>query len=901
MTVGTQQPQRRWPFVARDAERAAVLRAIGAAEAGGALLIGPAGIGKSRLADEVLAVRSGGRVLRVHASEAGRDVPLGAFARWLPARTRAVDDAGGAVAAVVRAVSAAPAAGSADMADRSDRADRSDGRAVLLVDDIDLLDPLSALVIHQIVAGGLLDVVATLRSGVPAPDFVTALLRTGRLARVDLEPLRPPAISALLAAVLDGPVSSITVAFIQRVSAGNPLYVRELLGDALETGALRVLDGLWHLRPARTASQRLTDLLDARLRSTTPAERRALELLALAGQLGLSWLHELCDPEAVESLERRGLIVVRRDGNRLPAELAHPLYGEILRATLPGSARLRHSRTLADLYERTGARRADDLLRWAVWRLTGGGGFDPAWMSEAARRATLLRARAGLRERLARHAWTATGDVEAGLLVCAAQFDDGRFAEAYRTLDELAATVDSDEGRAGVALTRAFYLGWGAGRLDEALDVLEVAGSGVTDPVWRAELATQRSMLLAASGTPAEALTLLAPLVDDGDEPSLRAAAAGGMACMMAGRFPAAMRLSRRAHRLIAEADREHRDIGVLTGLAGLCVRVITDAGYAAEARDFGGAALRTAAASGDAHGLAWITAGLASLELPAGNLERARRYAVEAAAYFRQVNSPIGLGWVLAIGLLVAVHQDDGARAAVLRAELASTRPELRQIRLYHYEIDRAVAWHTAYTGDPDTACVTLAQQARHWSERGAVMPAVVLGNDLARLGRPELAADVLARVALPDGWPLGAAIAAFITAAAHGDPVGLEAAADRFARLGFTVYAADALAAAAVATGATSREPTRVVAAAAALAARCPGLHTPLLARAGTADRLTRREREVALLAARGLSNREIAVRLTVSGRTVENHLARVYLKLGVHGRDGLAAGLSSPAAEN
>ncbi|WP_327001711.1 helix-turn-helix transcriptional regulator [Dactylosporangium sp. NBC_01737] len=126
------------------------------------------------------------------------------------------------------------------------------------------------------------------------------------------------------------------------------------------------------------------------------------------------------------------------------------------------------------------------------------------------------------------------------------------------------------------------------------------------------------------------------------------------------------------------------------------------------------------------------------------------------------------------------------------------------------------------------------------------------------------------------------------------------LETAADGFARLGFTVYAVDAMSAAAVAASGTSREPARVIAAAAALAAQCPGLHTPLLSRGGTADRLTRREREVAQLAARGLSNREIAVRLTVSGRTVENHLARVYLKLGVHGRAGLAAGLSSPAAE-
>ena len=51
-----------------------------------------------------------------------------------------------------------------------------------------------------------------------------------------------------------------------------------------------------------------------------------------------------------------------------------------------------------------------------------------------------------------------------------------------------------------------------------------------------------------------------------------------------------------------------------------------------------------------------------------------------------------------------------------------------------------------------------------------------------------------------------------------------------------------------------------------------------------------LTRREREVANLAARGLSNQEIAERLVISARTVGNHLQRAYAKLGVSGRDEL-----------
>jgi DNA-binding CsgD family transcriptional regulator len=51
-----------------------------------------------------------------------------------------------------------------------------------------------------------------------------------------------------------------------------------------------------------------------------------------------------------------------------------------------------------------------------------------------------------------------------------------------------------------------------------------------------------------------------------------------------------------------------------------------------------------------------------------------------------------------------------------------------------------------------------------------------------------------------------------------------------------------------------------------------------------------LTNREREIALLAADGLPSRVIAERLYLSVRTVDNHLARIYTKLGVTGRSQL-----------
>ena len=53
-----------------------------------------------------------------------------------------------------------------------------------------------------------------------------------------------------------------------------------------------------------------------------------------------------------------------------------------------------------------------------------------------------------------------------------------------------------------------------------------------------------------------------------------------------------------------------------------------------------------------------------------------------------------------------------------------------------------------------------------------------------------------------------------------------------------------------------------------------------------------LTRAERRVAELVARGLTNREIAELLFLSSRTVEAHLSHVFRKLDISSRAKLAA---------
>ena len=63
---------------------------------------------------------------------------------------------------------------------------------------------------------------------------------------------------------------------------------------------------------------------------------------------------------------------------------------------------------------------------------------------------------------------------------------------------------------------------------------------------------------------------------------------------------------------------------------------------------------------------------------------------------------------------------------------------------------------------------------------------------------------------------------------------------------------------------------------------------------------DALTPQEREIATLAAAGLSNKEIGQRLFLSHRTVGGHLHRLFPKLGITSRAALRDALATLAAE-
>src|SRR5205823_766388 len=111
-------------------------------------------------------------------------------------------------------------------------------------------------------------------------------------------------------------------------------------------------------------------------------------------------------------------------------------------------------------------------------------------------------------------------------------------------------------------------------------------------------------------------------------------------------------------------------------------------------------------------------------------------------------------------------------------------------------------------------------------------------------------------------------------------------EEAANQFESIRARLYAAEALVAAVALWRASGQ--ARSAAAAErrirALVAQCESVHTPALVMSDVPDPLSKREQEVALLAARSVPSKEIAERLQVSVRTVENHLQRIYTKLGI-----------------
>jgi DNA-binding CsgD family transcriptional regulator len=872
----------RWPLVGRREELDAVADALADVGCQGVLVCGPAGVGKTRLAEECLAAaqqrgRAGGRAT---ATAAAAGVPLGALVPLLP-------EAGGGSDPVVLFNGVAT----------SFRARAGDAPFVLLVDDVHLLDLTSALLIGQMLDAGGLFVLGTLRTGEPVPPDVAAWWRGERMIRIDLADLPPDGVDSLLHLALGGPVTAVAVDEVWAASRGNPLFVRELVLGAWSAGSLVEDSGVWRLVSPLQGTARLTDLVMARLGAADASAEPALELLAVAEPVGLADLEALVGAGTVEGLERSGLIEVRAERRRQLARLTHPLYGEVLRAQMATSTRRRLLVARAARVAGHGARRREDPLRIATWRLEATGTADAGLLLTAARLARYAYDLAQV-VRLARAALADLGPgpdrVEAQLLLGEALLELGEFTDAEAVLAEAESAAAEERQLVQVVAMRVRTLWWGLLRPDDALGVNRAARERVASREAHEELLADEAILLMFSGHPVEALRVLEALGPGVDLRTrvLRAIPEAG-SLFAVGRCETAIDVARRGLT-------DHTELGDQLAIAHPGAHVINqvyalqEAGRIAEATEMATLGYQMANRSPIAR--IWFSLHLGRCAMLAGRPQTGRRWLVEARALCREYRWQIPHRLTLSTLAIVTAWLGDvtAARAAVHEQD------GLGEFGFLRAEQDLGRAWAAAAAGNLPAARAIAVAAADLAGETGQLSSQALLLHDLARLGDPGRARDRLAELADQCEGALVPAYAAHASAAASDDPQGLVAAADRFEAIGAVLLAAETATEAAHAyqRRGESRSATALKVRAASLAARCEGAHTPGLVTAATVVPLTRREREIALLAGRGETSRRIAERLHVSVRTVDNHLQNAYTKLGVTGRDQLAAALAVAA---
>jgi hypothetical protein len=216
---------------------------------GGIVLCGPPGVGKTRLARDALAHLKGlGRPVEwVPATRATSAIPFGAVSHLLPKDVRDLPD-------VLHGT-------------------------VVAVDDAHLLDDASAAVIHQLAARGAVFLLVTVRYGQRCPEAVTALWKEELAGRIELpRRLTDDAIGDLLDQTFGETLDQVNRRQLTRVSAGNPLLLRETLRAGLDTAALRFRHGAWRWDGLARPTTRLVEVVAARLGAVRGTVARVLEL-----------------------------------------------------------------------------------------------------------------------------------------------------------------------------------------------------------------------------------------------------------------------------------------------------------------------------------------------------------------------------------------------------------------------------------------------------------------------------------------------------------------------------------------------------------------------------------------------------------------------------------------------
>ncbi|MGW3589282.1 LuxR C-terminal-related transcriptional regulator [Streptomyces fungicidicus] len=918
-----------WAVTARQGE----LRAIGSAltDRGGILLTGTTGVGKTRL--------------------------LAASLQRVAAEGRTVVAVGGAGGPETGC--AENFCSLAECLDRLESVRRHSDparRTVVGFDDAHLVEESAAHRLYRLTASGRVAVAATARRDAALPTGVDKLWVERLVERLEVRPFARDVVSSILHGRVGGPVDSATLERLWATTRGNALILHELVEYALTDGSLRRVDGRWHWDglPARPP-ERLADIVLLRLRDLAPEEQELVNVLAVAGPVEYGLAERLGLARAAETLDGRDLVQIEYSGRRVGIRLTEPLTGAVVADRMSGLTAQRLRLQLADAIEATGARREDDVVRMATLRMAAGRVPEPAVLLAAARTAAHRRDFA-LTERLCR---SVLGNPrpprDARRTPSAGPAGDGAPvpgpARGVAGADNVSVAgegdgacggvVTADEARAALLLGRALA---GQGRHEEAEAVF--AGALAERP-GAAPYGLPRDELIAAVHDRADNAAwglgrgADAAAVVDGLPAGLGAQGTGvrhgfhAVLALLADRPDDAARTGRTV------LPGEQPDSVVVQHLLPPAAFALSELGRPAEAlaliarhaRDLGGwhddarlrclvVTARCAFAQGDLGRVADTLDATGRFATPGDDL-RQLQLALLRSRLLRLLGRPAEAVTLLRGASTLRVRRDWLGTPSWTLAQLAGALAEAgrptealqtlveaqaarRDAPAYPLADDALLLEHAvvlAHTGDRSGA----ACRALEVVQRAAARPATALAalHLAVRVADAPRAAVRAAQLAAGAHSELMRLQCDHVVALTRSDGEALEDVSARFRTMGAVALAAEA---AAQAADMYRRDGRRR----ASRLARAAGAR--LLAETGCAlvpwadpqeqrqpDRaapLTSREREVAALAAGGLSNRDIAARLVVSVRTVENHLYRVYEKLGITARSDLGGALQGPA---
>ncbi|MDQ0801940.1 LuxR C-terminal-related transcriptional regulator [Arthrobacter sp. SLBN-112] len=844
------------------------------------IMAGP-GIGKSAVTDAVTERLAGHlNVVRVHASSALAGVPFGVLTPYTGELTAEE--------------SVSPVAVLRSMWSYFEKIKTGNGLAVLLaVDDAHHLDEASAGVLAELISAGWATVVAAARPRPGLPQPLEQLWYDGLAERVDLRPLNREQIEEVLAHVLDGTVPAATVDAIWSASGGNPRILDALLHDSAETGVLAKRNGIWMLLGELPADgPRLAAVVAKDHLRRGPEEQEALKLIALAGPVGRKVIEDISGAAVVRSLLDQQMIV---ETPGVPSELFiwNALFAGAIRNTVSVSRSLQLLEKVK-AHQDPGQLQGEGRLRSVEWALECGLRVSDDEMLAAAKVA-LLRYRNHSARSIAARIRNPAMVPLAQAIQARALYNEGSYQEAATLLDGCWLRLAEDpQGPAALVLLVSAHQANGRLLADVAEDVERACPQSDPDGSWQAELV--QVLQLGAEVN-------FQVLGDEVDRIRKRGAAGSGGEPLRALAEALLAHALAAAGRPVQGLDAALLAASELPPLEGslfffpefVLGRLVS--GYLAMGEWESAERELNSYAAGHGAGAATFDGSLNVLRgyslLRQGRMERAYQILLPAVEALR-LNDPLQLyRFGTALGYYVAARLGDVEQAKRLEQDHRDAIAGGPAHDLLAEAYVAAAAEYMARDGKGLAALQTLMTTTEAAARAGNLLEVLAMCWDL---GDPSVIPMVQTVARGVEGrW--AEALLTLATAWENADGDALMATAASLEEAAFVNLAREAYArASTVLEQAGERRRSRQ---AVAQREKCDHelgerFREGRFIAAAPAVHLTRREQDIVELAVQGLTDREIAQRLMVSVRTVEGHLYRTYVKLGVRSRDELETAL-------